>query len=191
MRKNLVREPDAGDPHVRFDERDLETEQGDAIEAPADERAGNRQAMPKPPRQISTLPNDWDTPTDEIIFSANARCHQENLIEQLKNGVPALRAPVDSLVSNWAYMVMASLAWTLSRWFALLIPSRGRWRKRHDAEREDVRRMEFKRFVNSFILLPCQIVKTGRRIEYRLLGWNRWQSTLFRMADAMRYPLRC
>ena len=142
-------------------------------------------------RYFFYITNDWDTPSEEIIFSANARCHQENLIEQLKNGVPALRAPVDSLVSNWAYMVMASLAWTLSRWFALLIPSRGRWRKRHDAEREDVRRMEFKRFVNSFMLLPCQIVKTGRRIEYRLLGWNRWQSTLFRMADAMRHPLRC
>ena len=35
-------EPDAGEPHVRFDERDVETEQGGAIEAPADERAGNR-----------------------------------------------------------------------------------------------------------------------------------------------------
>ena len=40
--KALVREPDAGNPHVRFDERDVETEHGTAIEAPADERAGNR-----------------------------------------------------------------------------------------------------------------------------------------------------
>jgi hypothetical protein len=39
---SLFREPDAGDPHVRFDERDVETEQGLASEAPADERAGNR-----------------------------------------------------------------------------------------------------------------------------------------------------
>ena len=42
MRKNLVREPDAGDPHVRFDERGRETEHGVATEAPATERAGNR-----------------------------------------------------------------------------------------------------------------------------------------------------
>ena len=37
-----VGEPDAGDPHVRFDERDVETGQGGAIEAPSDERDGNR-----------------------------------------------------------------------------------------------------------------------------------------------------
>ena len=39
---SLLREPDAGDPPVRFDERDVETEQGEPSEAPADERAGNR-----------------------------------------------------------------------------------------------------------------------------------------------------
>ena len=39
---NLVREPDAGNPPVRFDEREVETEHGNASEAPADERAGNR-----------------------------------------------------------------------------------------------------------------------------------------------------
>ena len=44
--------------------------------------------------------------------AANERCDQENLIEQLKNGVKAMKLPVDNLVSNWAYMVMASLAWT-------------------------------------------------------------------------------
>jgi len=37
-----VGEPDAGNPHVRFDERDVETEHDWVIEAPADERAGNR-----------------------------------------------------------------------------------------------------------------------------------------------------
>jgi hypothetical protein len=47
------------------------------------------------------------------VFSANDRCDQENLIAQLKSGVHALSTPVDDLVSNWAYMVMASLAWTL------------------------------------------------------------------------------
>jgi hypothetical protein len=36
------REPGAGNPHIQFDERDVETEHGEAIEAPADERAGNR-----------------------------------------------------------------------------------------------------------------------------------------------------
>jgi hypothetical protein len=39
---NLLREPDAGDLHVRFDEREVETEHGQAREAPANERAGQR-----------------------------------------------------------------------------------------------------------------------------------------------------
>ena len=53
-REILLREPDAGKPHVRFDEREVETEQGRAREAPADERAG-RIGPPKPPRHFSTL----------------------------------------------------------------------------------------------------------------------------------------
>jgi hypothetical protein len=39
---SLLREPDAGKPPVRFDEREVETGQGMASEAPAHERAGNR-----------------------------------------------------------------------------------------------------------------------------------------------------
>ncbi len=42
FRMNLVREPDAGNPHVRFDEREVETEYGTAREAPTTERVGNR-----------------------------------------------------------------------------------------------------------------------------------------------------
>lgn len=111
---------------------------------------------------------------------ANERCNQENLIEQLKNGVQALRMPVDDLVSNWAYMVMASLAWTLKAWFALLLPTQGRWADRHAAEKQSVLTLEFKRFGQAFIALPCQIVRTGRRIVYRLLSWNRWLPVFFR-----------
>jgi RNA-directed DNA polymerase len=40
--RGLVREPDAGNSQVRFDEREVETEHGRASEAPANERAGNR-----------------------------------------------------------------------------------------------------------------------------------------------------
>src|ERR1700722_20224380 len=47
MSYNLVRKPGAGKPHARFDERDVETEHGEASEAPATERAGNRYAEPK------------------------------------------------------------------------------------------------------------------------------------------------
>jgi hypothetical protein len=59
------------------------------------------------------ITNNRKTSRADIVGEANNRCNQENLIEQLKNGVNAMRMPVDNLVSNWAYMVMASLAWNL------------------------------------------------------------------------------
>ncbi len=142
-------------------------------------------------RYFFYITNDWMASAQEIVFGANDRCNQENLVEQLKNGVHALRAPVDSLLSNWAYMVMAGLAWNLKVWFALLMPVRGRWRTRHTAEREEILRMHAKRFINTFVRVPAQIARSGRRVVYRLLSWNRWQPALLRMADAMRYPLRC
>ena len=41
-REKPVGEPCARNPHARFDEREVETDYGEASEAPADERAGNR-----------------------------------------------------------------------------------------------------------------------------------------------------
>jgi hypothetical protein len=105
-----------------------------------------------------------DLSAAEIVAQANQRCNQENVIAQLKNGVNAMRMPVDDLDSNWAYMVMAALAWNLKAWFGLLMPNRIR--------RSQVLKMEFRRFLHTFILIPCQIVRTGRKIVYRLLGYN-------------------
>jgi hypothetical protein len=99
-----------------------------------------------------------------VVRFANERCDQENLIEQLKNGVNAMRMPVNNLVSNWAYMVMTSLAWTLKAWFALCM--------RLKRKRQEVLAMEFRRFLHSYVLFPCQIVGKGRRLVYRLLGYN-------------------
>ena len=65
------------------------------------------------------ISNDRESTPAEIVFSANDRCHQENLHAQLKGGVRALYAPVDDLVSNGAWMVMTSLAWNLKAWLAL------------------------------------------------------------------------
>jgi hypothetical protein len=88
-------------------------------------------------------------------------------------------------------MVMASLAWTLKAWLALVLPERGRWKAKHRTEKRRLLRMEFKTFLNALMRLPCQIVRTGRRIVYRLLSWNPWQSVLLRAVDALRHPLRC
>ena len=131
---------------------------------------------------------------------ANGRCNQENLIEQLKNGVHAMRMPTGDLVSNWAYMVMASLAWTLKAWFALLLPEKGRWSAKYKREKSAVLRMEFKTFLNAFVRVPCQIVRAGRRLLFRLLSWNPWQHVLLRATDRLLllrtnddppHPLRC
>ena len=94
-------------------------------------------------RYFFYITNDRDLSAEDVVFLANDRCDQENLIAQLTSGVPALTAPVDTLVSNWAYMVMASLAWSLKIWSALLVPVSPRHEAKHEAERRTVLRMEF------------------------------------------------
>ena len=137
------------------------------------------------------IANDRESPVEEIVFDANHRCNQENLIQQQKSDVRALTAPLDNLDSNWAYMVIASLAWSLKAWAALLLPVEGRWKERHEAEKQKLLRMDFTTFRNAFINLPAQIINTGRRIIYRMLSWNPWQSAFFRLLDTLRLPLRC
>ena len=123
----------------------------------------------------------------QVVKSANQRCNQENLIAQLKD-LRALHSPVDTLTSNWAYMVMASLAWSLKAWYALLLPVAGRWREKHEAEKATVLKMEFRTFLNEFIRIPAQIVKAGRRIIFRLIGWSRWQHVFLRGLEVVRGP---
>ena len=108
----------------------------------------------------------------------------------MKNGVRAPALPVDNLVSNWAYLVMASPAWTLKAWFAWLLPEEGRWAEKQREQKRTVWRMEFKGFLNAFLRLPCQIVRTGRRIVYRLLSWNPWLEVFLRGVDALREGLK-
>ncbi|MEO8009116.1 MAG: IS1380 family transposase [Betaproteobacteria bacterium] len=142
-------------------------------------------------RYFFYITNDREMSVSEVVFCANDRCNQENLIAQLKNGVRAMQAPVDNLTSNWAYMVMASLAWTLKAWFALRLPDTGRWAAKHAAQKHQLLRMEFKTFRSAIMNVPCQIVRAGRRIVYRLLAWNPWQEVFLRGVDALRSPLRC
>jgi hypothetical protein len=137
------------------------------------------------------ITNDWTSTPEEIVFDANNRCNQENLIEQQKNGVHALTAPLDNLTSNWAYMVMASLAWSLKAWAALLLPVHGRWKERHELEKKTLLRMDFVTFCNAMISIPAQIIRTSGKIIYRFLAWNPWQSTFFRLVEQLRKPLRC
>ena len=127
----------------------------------------------------------------EIVLLANQRCNQENLIAQLKSGVQAMSMPVDDQTSNWAYMVMASLAWTLKAWFALVLTETGRWADKYAEEKQAVLGMEFKTFLNAFIRLPCQVIRTGRHIVFRIMAWNPWLPVFLRGVDVLHQPLRC
>ena len=119
-------------------------------------------------------------PASEVVYASNDRCDQENILAQL-NQCRALHAPVDNLESNWAFMVMTALSWSLKAWIGLSVPIDGRWQEKHEHERRRVIRMEFKRFIEQFVRLPAQIIRSGRQLTVRLLGWseslrifNRW-----------------
>jgi Transposase DDE domain group 1 len=142
-------------------------------------------------RYFFSITNDRVTPAEQIVFSANDRCDQENLIAQLKSGVHALTTPVDDLVSNWAYMVMASLAWSLKAWSALLTPVSPRHAAKHQAERRTLLRMEFRTFCAAVIQMPCQIVRGGGRLIFRLLSWNPWQGAFLRLVERLHGGWLC
>jgi hypothetical protein len=124
------------------------------------------------------ITNHTDYCAEQIVALANGRCDQENVIEQLKNGVNAMRMPVDDLLSNWAYMVMSALAWNLKAWYGLLMPNRHRGL--------ELLRMEFRRFLHLIVLLPAQIVRSGRRIIYRIMGYNEWLKDFFAAWEYLR-----
>lgn len=136
-------------------------------------------------RYFFYITNDRNLTPEEVVREANNRCDQENLIAQLKNGVRALHAPLNTLNANWAYMVMAALAWTFKAWMALSLPVVPRWKKKHEAQRRAWLRMEFRTFRNAVIDIPAQIVRTGRRLVFRLLAWRPQLPVLFRLLNAL------
>jgi Transposase DDE domain group 1 len=137
-------------------------------------------------RYFFYITNDWASTPAEIVFSANDRCHQENLIQQLGAGVRALRAPLDNLYSNWAYMVMTALAWNLKAWAALSLPAEpGRWQEKYQAEKSWLLGLEFKAFVNAMMMIPCQLVRQSRRLIFRVLAYNPHQGIFFRLLETL------
>jgi len=136
-------------------------------------------------RYFFYITNDWKMSCSEVVREARDRCNQENLIAQLKGGVRALHAPSNTLHANWAYMVMAALAWSLKAWIALLVPVSRRWAAIHLEQRRRLLRMDFRTFVAALIHIPCQIIRAARRIRYRVLAWNEWQPVFFRLLNAV------
>ena len=117
-------------------------------------RARGEQVLLEEIRYFFYITTRTDLTAEQVVELANERCDQENVIEQLKNGVNALRVPLYDLVSNWAYMVIAALAWNIKSWFALMMHRK--------SDRRDYIRMEFRRFLNTVILIPAMIIRRAR-----------------------------
>jgi hypothetical protein len=79
-------------------------------------------------------------------------------------------------------MVMSALAWNLKAWYGLLMPNRHRGL--------ELLRMEFRRFLHLIVLLPAQIVRSGRRIIYRIMGYNEWLKDFFAAWEYLRRMAR-
>ena len=58
--------------------------------------------------------------------------------------------------------------------------------ERHQEQKRRVLKMQFQTFLKAFVHIPCQIVRSGRRLIYRVLNWNPWQSVFFRLVDVLR-----
>jgi hypothetical protein len=138
---------------------------------------------------FTTYPADTH-PAARIVELANDRCDQENIIGQLKSGLGALRAPVDDLHSNWAYMLIAALAWNIKSWHAMMM-------HRTD-DRHRFIRMEFKRFLHTVIRIPAMVAARARAIVVRLVAYtvnidrffSAWATTeraRFRLSPATGY----
>jgi hypothetical protein len=133
-----------------------------------------------------------DAPAREVVRGGNQRCNQENTISQLK-ACGSLSAPLDNLDSNGAYMLFASLAWTLKLWSGMMIRVKGnknQKRVRREA-RNRIIRMEFWTYLNSLILLPAQVIRTARQRIFRLLTYRPSVDLLMTLHDHISLPLRC
>ena len=124
------------------------------------------------------LTNNRTMTASEIVFFANDRGDQENIIAQLKSGIGALHLPCGDLLSNWAYMICAALAWNLKAWYGLVVPDK--------ATGWQIVKMEFKRFLLSYIFIPCQIITGGRRLKFRILTYTDQLRAFLKTYEAIR-----
>lgn len=129
-------------------------------------------------RYFFYITNDWKKSARQLVEFYRKRADHENDIEQLKNGVRSMDNPSDTLNANWAYMVIASLAWDLKAWYGMMMPYRPLGLS--------IIRMEFKRFIQTFINIPCLILKSSRVIKYRLIGYNHRLRSLLNYAEFIR-----
>ena len=132
-----------------------------------------------------------ELPAREVIRGANRRCNQENTISQLK-ACHCLKAPLHDLESNWAYMVFASLAWTLKQWSGLLVRVKGNsgQRRVRGELRSWLLKIEFATYLSSLMLIPGQVIRSSRQLTVRLLTWRPAVDKFLTLHDHVGLPLR-
>jgi len=128
-------------------------------------------------RYFFYITNIQDKTPREVLELIHGRCDHENKIEQLDNGVHALKMPAAEFNANWAYMVICAMAWNVKSWLGLLMPNRNRGAQ--------VVRMEFKRFRRWLIEIPCQIVRQAGYVIYRFMAHNPWREDFLRLFDRL------
>ena len=72
-----------------------------------------------------------------------------------------------------------------------MVPISPRHKAKHTAEKRKLLRMEFTTFCAAIIQMPCQIVRGGRRLIYRMLSWNPWQGVFFRLVERLHECWLC
>ena len=129
------------------------------------------------------ITNDWMAPTTDLLLFYDERGGQEHLIGQFKNSIPIFHAPTNTLEANEAYMIIASLAWNLKVWYGLLLDE--------PELQQQIRHMGFKQFLERFIHIPCQILRTGHQLIYRIVQSTTDTLTvlsIFEKLKALRFP---
>jgi hypothetical protein len=134
-------------------------------------RSRGEQALLDEIRYFFYITTYTDLTPAQIVERANERCDQENIIGELKSGIGALRVPLYDLVSNWAYMVIAALAWNLKAWFSMMMHRK--------ADRHAYLRMEFRSFFHAVILVPAMVLRRARGITVRIIGYTPGLDRLF------------
>lgn len=110
----------------------------------------------------------------EVVRFAYKRCHQENAIEQLKNGLGGLRMPTGELLANGVFMLAAQIAWNLRAWLSLL------------ALPEATLRWEWKWFRHAFVHVGARVVEHAGRVVVRLTRSHRWLAEILGAQDRLR-----
>lgn len=110
----------------------------------------------------------------EVLCFAYGRCDQENIIEQVKNGIAAMRMPTGELLANSAFLLAGQLAWCLRAWLSLL------------ALPKESTRWEWKWFRQAFVYVAARVTRGARQVRVFLADSHRFVEHLLTAAQRLQ-----